>query len=62
MVGEEGTIATILVADYGREDLLGLGSPLVNALRALGYAVLEAQDHYDVLCKARAAHPDAVLL
>ena len=55
-------MARILVADYGREDLLALGSPLVGTLRAWGYEVVEAENSMDVLTKARCAHPDAVLL
>ena len=55
-------MARILVADYGREDLLALGSPLVGTLRAWGYEVVEAEHSLDVLTQARCAHPDAVLL
>ena len=55
-------MARILVVDYGREDLLALGSPLVGTLRAWGYEVVEAEHSLDVLTKARCAHPDAVLL
>lgn len=55
-------MARILVVDYGREDLLALGSPLVGTLRAWGYEVVEAENSLDVLTKARGAHPDAVLL
>ncbi len=52
----------ILVVDYGREDLLALGSPLVGTLRAWGYEVVEAENRLDVLTQARCAHPDAVIL
>ena len=52
----------ILVVDYGREDLLALGSPLVGTLRAWGYEVVEAANSLDVLTQARCAHPDAVIL
>ena len=55
-------MAKILVVDYGREDLLALGSPLVGTLRAWGYEVVEAENSLDVLTQARCAHPDAVLL
>jgi len=55
-------MARILVADYGREDLLGLGSPLVWTLRAWGHEVIEAEDRMDVLQQVHAAPPDAVIL
>ena len=55
-------MARILVADYGREDLLVLGSPLVGALQAWGHEVVEAEHSLDVLAKARSTHPEAVIL
>ena len=55
-------MARILVVDYGREDLLALGSPLAGTLRAWGYDVVEAEHSLDVLAKARSAPPEAVLL
>ena len=55
-------MARLLVADYGREDLLALGSPLVHTLRAWGYEVVEAEQSLDVLQHASRAHPDAILL
>ena len=55
-------MARLLVADYGREDLLALGSPLVNTLRAWGHEVVEAEHSLDVLQHASRAHPDAILL
>ena len=55
-------MARLLVADYGREDLLALGSPLVNTLRAWGYEVIEAEHSLDVLQHASRAYPDAILL
>lgn len=55
-------MARLLVADYGREDLLGLGSPLVNTLRAWGHEVVEAEQSLDVLLHASHAQPDAILL
>jgi CheY-like chemotaxis protein len=55
-------MARLLVADYGREDLLALGSPLVNTLRAWGYEVVEAAHSLDVLQCASRAHPEAILL
>ncbi len=55
-------MARLLVADYGREDLLALGSPLVGTLRAWGHEVVEAQHRLDVLQHASRAHPDAILL
>ena len=55
-------MATILVADYGRDDFLALGSPLVSTLRAWGYEVVEAENSLDVLQQAGRVHPDAVLL
>ena len=55
-------MARLLVADYGREDLLALGSPLVGTLRAWGHEVVEAQHRLDVLQHASHAHPDAILL
>ena len=55
-------MARILVADNGREDLLALGSPLVDTLRTWGYEVIEAAQSLDVLQQARCAHPEAILL
>ena len=55
-------MATILVADYGRDDFLALGSPLVSTLRAWSYEVVEAENSLDVLQQAGRVHPDAVLL
>jgi hypothetical protein len=55
-------MATILAADYGRDDFLALGSPLVSTLRAWGYEVVEAENSLDVLQQASRVHPDAVLL
>jgi hypothetical protein len=55
-------MATILAADYGREDFLALGSPLVSMLRAWGHEVVEARDSLDVLEQAGLVHPDAVVL
>ena len=55
-------MARLLVADYGREDLLALGSPLVDTLRAWGYEVVEADQSLDVLQHACRAHPEAILL
>ena len=55
-------MARLLVADYGREDLLALGSPLVNTLRAWGHEVVEAEQSLDVLQHASRAQPDAILL
>ena len=55
-------MARLLVADYGREDLLALGSPLVNTLRAWGHEVVEAAQSLDVLQHASQAQPDAILL
>ena len=55
-------MACILVADYGREDLLALESPLVWTLRAWGHEVIEAEDCVDVLQQVHSAHPDAVIL
>jgi len=55
-------MARLLVADYGREDLLALGSPLGDTLRAWGHEVLEAEHSLDVLRRASYAHPDAILL
>lgn len=55
-------MARLLVADYGREDLLALGSPLVDTLRAWGYEVIEAEQSLDVLQHASRTHPDAILL
>ena len=55
-------MARLLVADYGREDLLALGSPLVNTLRAWGHKVVEAEHSLDVLQHASHAQPDAILL
>src|SRR5215467_4259232 len=57
-----GEMATILVADYGRDDFLALGSPLVSTLRAWGYEVVEAENSLDVLQQASRVHPDAVVL
>jgi len=55
-------MARILAGDYGRRDLLALGSPLVFTLRAWGYEVVEAEHSLDVLQKASSEHPDAVVL
>ena len=55
-------MAHILVADYGREDFLALGSPVVSTLRAWGHEVIEAEDRVDVLQQAHMTHPDAVML
>ena len=55
-------MATILAADYGRDDFLVLGSPLVSTLRAWGYEVVEAKNSPDVLQQASRVRPDAVLL
>lgn len=55
-------MARILVADYGRDDLLALGSPLVGTLRAWGHEVVEAENSLDVLAKASSAQPEAVML
>ena len=55
-------MARILVADYGREDLLGLRSPLVGTLRAWGYEVVEAEHSPDVIAKVSSTQPDAVIL
>ena len=55
-------MARILVADYGRKDLLALGSPVVSTLRALGHEVIEAEDSRDLLQQMRSAPPDAVVL
>jgi hypothetical protein len=55
-------MARILIADYGREDFLALGSPLVSLLRAWGHEVIEAADGMDVIQQARTAPPDAVML
>ena len=55
-------MATILAADYGREDFLALGSPLVSTLRAWGYEVVEAENSLDVLQQASRVHPEAVVL
>ena len=55
-------MARLLVADYGRGDLLALGSPLVDTLRAWGYEVVEAEQSLDVLQHASHAHPEAILL
>ncbi len=55
-------MARLLVADYGREDLLALGSPLVQTLRAWGYEVIEAAHSLDVLRHAGRVHPDAIVL
>jgi len=52
----------ILAVDYGRQDLLALGSPLVSALRGWGYEVIEAEHRLDALAKASSARPDAVIL
>src|SRR5262245_29901600 len=59
---ESNKMATILAADYGRDDFLALGSPLVSTLRAWGYEVVEAENSLDVLEQASRVHPDAVLL
>jgi CheY-like chemotaxis protein len=55
-------MTTILAADYGRDDFLVLGSPLVSTLRAWGYEVVEAENSLDVLQQASRVHPDVVLL
>jgi CheY-like chemotaxis protein len=55
-------MTTILAADYGRDDFLALGSPLVSTLRAWGYEVVEAENSLDLLQQASRVHPDAVLL
>ena len=55
-------MATILAADYGRDDFLALGSPLASTLRAWGYEVVEAENSLDVLQQASRVRPDAVLL
>jgi hypothetical protein len=55
-------MARILVADYGREDFLALGSPLVLTLRAWGHEVIEAEDSLDMLQQIQAAHLDTVIL
>ena len=55
-------MARLLVADYGREDLLGLGSPLVATLRTWGHEVIETAQRLDVLQQARDAQPQAILL
>jgi len=55
-------MTTILAADYGRDDFLALGSPLVSTLRAWGYEVVEAENSLDVLQQASRVHPDVVLL
>jgi CheY-like chemotaxis protein len=55
-------MVTILVADYGQDDFLGLGSPLVSTLRAWSYEVVEAENSLDMLEQASRVHPDAVLL
>jgi CheY-like chemotaxis protein len=55
-------MATLLVADYGRDDFLALGSPLVSVLRAWGHEVVEAENSLDVLAQASRVHPDAVVL
>ena len=59
---ESSEMATILAADYGRDDFLALGSPLVSTLRAWGYEVVEAENSLDVLQQASRVHLDAVLL
>jgi CheY-like chemotaxis protein len=55
-------MTTILAADYGRDDFLALGSPLVSTLWAWGYEVVEAESSLEVLEQASRVHPDAVLL
>ena len=55
-------MAIILAADYGRDDFLALGSPLVSTLRAWGYEVVGAENSLDVLQQASRVHPDAVVL
>ncbi len=62
MGGENTVMARILVANYGREDLLALGSPLATISRAWGREVVEAEDHLDVLRQVTDAPPEAVLL
>jgi DNA-binding response OmpR family regulator len=59
---ESNKMATILAADYGRDDFLALGSPLVSTLRAWGYEVVEAENSLDVLEQASRVQPEAVLL
>ena len=60
--GKDRTMVRILVADYGREDLLALGSPLVATLRTWGYEVIEAAQSLDVLQQAQGTQPEAILL
>src|SRR5215510_10959742 len=55
-------MARLLGADYGREDLLALGSPLVGTLRAWGYEVIEAAQSLDVLQQSIATQGIPVLL
>jgi len=55
-------MTTILAADYGQDDFLALGSPLVSTLRAWGYGVVEAASSLDVLQQASRVHLDAVVL
>lgn len=55
-------MARILVADYGREDLLTPDSPLATMLRAWGHAVVEAADPRAVLQQVLQAPPEVVLL
>lgn len=55
-------MARILIADYGRDDLLALGSPLASILRAWGHEVVEAEHGLDVIAKARAVRPDVVIV
>ena len=55
-------MTTILAADYGQDDFLALGSPLVSTLRAWGYGVVEAASSLDVLQQASRVHLNAVVL
>jgi DNA-binding response OmpR family regulator len=55
-------MTTILAADYGQDDFLALGSPLVSTLRAWGYEIVEAASSLDVLQQASRVHLDAVVL
>ena len=55
-------MARILVVDYGRDDLLALGSPLAATLRAWGHEVIEAEHDLDALQQVHSTRPDVVLL
>jgi hypothetical protein len=55
-------MACILVADYGREDLLALGSPVGSLLRAWGHKVIEVQERGEILQQMQVTRFDAVLL